>query len=370
MSLKRNHSARLILFVFLTSCATAKAHTRVAGELIQFKNSEHVLSFELLSDSLLHFDYSSLKSGTRRRSAASDLASGKSKSYEGVNDVRITDTGFETRAAHVEVDSETLCFTLTDLARGEELTRMCPHITKNGNAFTMDAMKMQNIYGLGEQFKTPNVINGDWSGKVRTPGGKFGNTMVDYEGAAVGNAQFPVFYALGPKFLNYGFYLDTVYPYRWDFTKSPWKITQEQSGTDTSFRGYFILGADLPNLRSQFMDLVGRPPVPPKKALGLWVSEYGYRNWGEIEDKLSTLRAHHFPIDGFVLDLYWFGGTTENDPSSHMGALAWDTVNFPEPKARISRFQKDDGIGLMTIEESYVSTALPLTIRFWIGIFW
>jgi alpha-glucosidase len=37
-----------------------------------------------------------------------------------------------------------------------------------------------------------------------------------------------------------------------------------------------------------------------------------------------------------------------------MGALTWDTASFPHPKREITRLRKDDGIGLMLIEEPYV----------------
>ena len=77
------------------------------------------------------------------------------------------------------------------------------------------------------------------------------------------------------------------------------------------------------------MELVGRPPVPPKKMFGLWVSEFGYKNWADLEDKLRTLRANHFPVDGFMMDLQWFGGVFR--PPSQMGALTWDTTHFPDP---------------------------------------
>lgn len=74
-----------------------------------------------------------------------------------------------------------------------------------------------------------------------------------------------------------------------------------------------MTGPDLPDLRKDYMELTGRPPVPPKQMFGLWVSEYGYDNWAEIDGKLSTLRTNKFPIDGFVLDLHWFGSATYSD---------------------------------------------------------
>jgi len=37
-------------------------------------------------------------------------------------------------------------------------------------------------------------------------------------------------------------------------------------------RYYILAGPNLPDLRSDLMELTGRPPVPPRKAFGLWVS--------------------------------------------------------------------------------------------------
>ena len=62
------------------------------------------------------------------------------------------------------------------------------------------------------------------------------------------------------------------------------------------------------------MELTGRPPVPPRKAFGLWVSEFGYDNWDEIDGLKAGLRGAGFPLDGFVLDLNWFGGIVLERP--------------------------------------------------------
>src|SRR5262249_52369923 len=52
-------------------------------------------------------------------------------------------------------------------------------------------------YGLGEQFFEPNQAPASWIGLRRTPGNEFGNRLVPFHGGAIGNAQFPVLYALG-----------------------------------------------------------------------------------------------------------------------------------------------------------------------------
>jgi alpha-glucosidase (family GH31 glycosyl hydrolase) len=350
----------MVLGLFCFALNASAQNSNQPSQTAQFKNADHVLTFEVLKDELIHFDYSALAQAPaiNQRLATTPLI--LETNFTGASVFQLNADGVETSAAKITVDATTLCFSVFDKKKNQMLTRACPSGNATaGNALTLDALQMQNVYGLGEQFQTPGVANGDWSGKVRGPGNKYGNTMTPFAGGNTGNAQFPILYALGPDSLNYAFFLDTVYPYRWDFTATPWKISQTQLGTDPSFRGYFFLGSDLPTLRSSYMDLVGHPPVPPKKALGLWISEFGYRNWAEIQGHITTLRANHFPVDGFVLDLYWFGQYVQDLPTSAMGMLSWDLVNFPNPQAQIASFKNDSGVGIMTIEESYVSSGLP-----------
>lgn len=161
-------------------------------------------------------------------------------------------------------------------------------------------------------------------------------------------------FAVGAANLNYGLFLDQVYKQEWNLTGDPWTV-------DTwgdQVRWYTMTGADLPDLRKDYMELTGRPPVPPKKAFGMWVSEFGYDNWAEIDTRLSGLRTAKFPVDGFVLDLNWFGGVTAGSDNTKMGTLAWDTTAFPNPATKISSLGAD-GVGLMTIEESYVGKNNP-----------
>ena len=90
---------------------------------------------------------------------------------------------------------------------------------------------------------------------------------------------------------------------------------------------------------------------------GLWLSQYGYRDWSQVENNLDSLRQAHFPVDGFVLDLFWYGGIEDASPTSRMGALTWDLSHFPDPSQAIAQLG-DQGVGIMVIEESYVCSGL------------
>ena len=96
---------------------------------------------------------------------------------------------------------------------------------------------------------------------------------------STGNTQIPVLYAVGPNGLNYGLFLDHIYKQTWNLAADPWQI---QTLGD-QIRGYLMTGPDVTDLRKDYMELVGRPPVPPKKVFGLWVSEAklaDYKNQG------------------------------------------------------------------------------------------
>ena len=223
----------------------------------------------------------------------------------------------------------------------------------------MDPGAIQNVYGLGQQFKILGSSDGDWTTfGFREGEGLLGNRFVGFQDAAVGNVQIPVMYAVGNNNLNYALFLDNVYKQKWDFGVFWWKVRM----FGDQLRFYIMTGPDLPALRASYMELTGRPPVPPKKSFGLWVSEFGYDNWDQIDTLRNGLRSNDFPLDGFVLDLNWFGGVDLNDASkSRMGRLNWDEDNsdgngyfFSDPGLKISQYNSDD-IGLTAIEESYLA---------------
>ena len=255
----------------------------------------------------------------------------------------------------VVVDTGSLCVTVTDKTKSLVLTTLCPlNLAQAWKGLTITPGGMQNVYGLGEQFIQSGNPNGDWTASGPDgPGRHFGNQMIGFGGGADGNAQIPVMYAVGANNANYALFLDQIYKQSWDFSGNPWNV---QMWGD-QIPGYLLTGKELPTLRQAYMDLVGRPPVPPKKMFGLWVSEFGFQQWAEIDGKLSNLRADQFPLDGFVLDLEWFGGVpaTGTNPS-RMGSLTFDPVHFPNAASKLADYQ-NNGVGIMTIEE--IDTSLP-----------
>lgn len=252
--------------------------------------------------------------------------------------------GFSTDKMVVHVDPVTLCVNISD--KKQPINQVCP---TSGIAFTLKASGNYQLSGLGQEFQEPGVINGNWNGKIR----RSGNQMEGFDGGATGNSMFPILYASSPSQSDFSLYYDNMYSTQWDFTQAPWKVRSAQGGVNL----LISIAETQAELREGYMAMVGTPLVPPRKMFGMWLSEYGFDNWHELDDKLITLKQNDFPIDGVVMDLQWFGNIKANDPHSQMGTLTWDRVQFPQPEKKISEL-KEQGIGMMLIEESYVSAGL------------
>ena len=231
---------------------------------------------------------------------------------------------------------------------------------------TLRVPRVDHLYGLGSQFPERDLgrTEIDLKGKLRHSGvtptsfqddpiGVYGNSLTKLAGGNVANALFPVLYMVDEEGSDALLFLDNAADSQWDFRSTPWKIRLRHG----EVRGALAWGEPVEQLRSRYLTWTGRPPVPPRKAFGLWVSEYGFENWAELEDKAKSLKENGFPVDGFVLDLQWFGGILEKSADSQMGRLVFDEVHFPEPAKKIAELASR-GLGIVVIEESYIAQNL------------
>ena len=343
---------------------------QAAVQRVKIPSGSQYLIVEALNDNLIHFELSALGPGpgasdpiyTSPMVYKTDYTGPTSWSDTTASGIRT----LQTPNIKVDVNTSTLCATVTDKVKALTLATYCsPNLGSAWKSLTMTPETFKHGYGLGAEYVLVGTADGDWVStprhQVRNPG-EFGNEMKEFDGGGTSNTQYPVLYLLGSGSNNYAMFLDNYYKQRWDFTANPWKV--EMWGD--WIRWYVMTGPDLPTLRKAYMELTGRPPVPPKKAFGLWVSTFGYHNWGEIDTRLTGLKSANFPLDGFVLDLYWYGGILRNDPNTQIGSLTFDTIDdgppggfFPDPRGKLAAYRTNDGVGIILIEESLVGKNLP-----------
>jgi len=332
-----------------------RAASRPAGvPRLAFESGDRRLVVEILDDDLVHFE---LQPADRPFAAGRPLFATPmiAPGPPPVGPRRLSRRGRTVVTAELSLHiGDDLC---VELARpgGGRLGRVCPTAAADGARLTIAAEPGAAAYGLGESCVEPGLTGGDWSGRLRRPGGEFGNRMVPFDGGACGDAQFPILYAIGRQARRFALFVDDVRAQTWDLRGQPWSVS-----TPSPELRWYVLAGDTPlDLRADYMALTGLPPVPPRAAFGLWVSEYGFEDWGELEQVLAGLREHEFPVDGFVLDLQWFGGIAERSPHTSMGKLAFDTSRFPDPAGKLAELRDRHGVGVMLIEESFVGAALP-----------
>jgi alpha-glucosidase (family GH31 glycosyl hydrolase) len=326
----------------------------------KFSTPNAYLIVEILDEDLVHFELSAIGPGPSATEALYTSPMVHKTDYAGPSSFIDGGDILETSDIRIDVDPATLNITLCDKTRGNALlTTIRPEeLDGDFKRLRIERGAMQSVYGLGQKFKVQGSADGDWTSLGVREGEAFGNGFGGFQSAAVGNVQIPVMYAVGAGNLNYALFLDNVYKQRWDFTQATWEVRM----FGDQLRFYVMTGHDLPDIRRDYLELTGRPPVPPRKAFGLWVSDFGYDNWDQIEMLRSGLRSAGFPIDGFVLDLNWFGGVDFNDPAkSRMGQLNWDESNtdgnaffFGDPSAHLQSLAADH-IGIAAIEESYLA---------------
>ena len=111
---------------------------------------------------------------------------------------------------------------------------------------------------------------------------------------------------------------------------------------------HVINGKNLAEAVSGLTELTGRQPLPPLWALGYITSKYGYHTQAETLGVIDTLKTRGYPVDGVVLDLYWYGKETD------MGRLEWNPEQWPDHKAMLDSLKKL-GVNTVLITQPYIN---------------
>ncbi len=116
---------------------------------------------------------------------------------------------------------------------------------------------------------------------------------------------------------------------------------------------FFVAGTDFKDIAKQWGKLTGTQPLPPRWALGNLLSRMAYRSQQETDSIVSLMQKSNFPVDGVILDFYWFGDSIKG----YLGRLDWYKPNWPEPEKMIKDFRAK-GIKTVLITEPYVIDTL------------
>lgn len=164
------------------------------------------------------------------------------------------------------------------------------------------------------------------------------------EGADALNYSVPVL--LSSK--GYGLLFDNPSKGYFDIGKSHAQILEagfESGAVDV----YIIPGKNLDEILQNYTSLTGRQPLPPRWALGNFISRFGYRSQQQAEEVVKQMKQDSFPADALIVDLFWFGDSIKGT----LGNLDWNRSKWPSPETMISNFKKEN-INTILVTEPFI----------------
>jgi len=355
---------QLLQFIFIVSILTLLG--QAWGQVFRTVHNSTVghIALEILDKDLLHVRY-----GTGAGDANITVTPMVYKTDYAGTVVEVVANGesvarYCTNEFEILVDKDNLGITVIERPSNKVLATFIPKdLAHKRKTLQVSMASNEHYYGLGEKVRGDFDSSIDWRGRKREFG-PFGNVMEYAMGGANANMGVPVLFSTR----GYVLFLDNVYKHTWDFQgANSWTVQIE----DGLLRFYIMTGPNLIDLLDDYTELTGRAPLPPKTILGLYMSEYGYDNWQELEYVRSGLQTafdadpknenQNFPLDGFILDLQWFGGVpaVPGITQSSMGRLTWDTTRFPDARTKIKKLKEEYGLSIIVIEEAYVDKDLP-----------
>ncbi len=129
------------------------------------------------------------------------------------------------------------------------------------------------------------------------------------------------------------------------------KSTLEAGFVSGELNFYVVFGKNLDEIMFNYTSLTGRQPLPPRWALGNFVSRFGYRSEAQVKDVVAKMQAAQFPIDGLIFDLFWFG----DDIKGTLGNFDWvNTTKWPNPKNMLTQFRQQNIKSILITEPFFL----------------
>lgn len=206
------------------------------------------------------------------------------------------------------------------------------------NGFRFKLVAGERIYGGGERaiplnrrgYKFP-LYNNPW----------YGYSM----GADALNYSVPFFTSSN----GYGLFFDNASKGYADIGNSSPNVF-EAGFSSGELNVFIITGDDNQEILTSYHKLTGTQPLPPRWALGNFMSRFGYSSDAQVKDVLRKMNRAEFPVDAIIFDLFWFGDSIKGT----LGNLDWvNKANWPDPKKMISGFAKQK-INTILIAEPFI----------------
>ena len=193
---------------------------------------------------------------------------------------------------------------------------------ESGDAAAMECFSLrydEHLYGLGEKFSA-----------LDKRGQKVTSWTSDAHGCITSRTYKNVPFFMSTK--GYGVFINSSCRIHYQMGSDSYASHAFQI-MDSLLDYYVIFGPSFKQILSNYTDITGKAPVPPKWSFGLWMSKISYKSQDEVEEVAERLRAEDIPCDVIHLDTYWF----EKD---WLCDLKFSKKRFPDPEGMMKGLKK------------------------------
>jgi alpha-glucosidase len=149
----------------------------------------------------------------------------------------------------------------------------------------------------------------------------------------------------------YGIFFDNTYRSSFDFG-AEFRNRYSFGAEGGELNYYFFYGPDPKTVLSQFTELVGRTPLPPRWALGYQQSRYSYYPEKMVRFIADNFRLRNIPCDVIYLDIHYMNGYR---------VFTWNKSRFPDPRKIISDLSAE-GFRIVTI----IDPGIKVDPNYWV----
>lgn len=203
---------------------------------------------------------------------------------------------------------------------------------QQGIGLRLETLPDEVFYGWGERFDAFSRREGVVQARIRDA-----IAMIQQSGAT---------YSALPFFLSsrgYGLILLNSHPARWKMDPQGGQMIIEADGPGADY--ILIYGPEFKDITSTYTALMGRPPLPPMWAFGLWVTTYPQGPQKTVLEQVRQHRQRAIPLDAVILDYHW---------EDRFHNFKWRESLFPDPAGLIAAL-KTEGVHLGLILTPFVN---------------
>lgn len=133
-----------------------------------------------------------------------------------------------------------------------------------------------------------------------------------------------------------------------DNNPAEWNSSENQqmvwTFTGTSAELYLWPAKDLYTTLKGYIQLTGRPKLPPRWAFGYLQSRWGWENRKYIEETIGNFKTRKIPVDAFIYDFEWYTSLPDYgvkpQGESNFNDFSFNDKLFPEPAKQITEYKK------------------------------